>query len=192
MESILIIEDGSGVENANSYATAAQARAYALLRGITLPVVPAEGQDPVEEWLISATDYLESLAFIGYIASAAQGLQWPRVLTHPYLNYPFLVTNVPPYVVPVDPSFYVLPAKVKTAQCQLVIEQAINNVVLQPTTVGGYASQFITREKTDVLETNYSEKLGTLATPTMLIVNSLLRGLVIKGGGTTSVNAVRV
>lgn len=198
MSSILTIEDGTGVPDANSYASAAQCRAYALLRGAALPIAPGIGTDPVEVSLVLAAQYLDSLAWIGRMATersapdAMQGLAWPRVLTRPYLGYPFYPIEEYFYLGNVDPSYYVLPAKVIAAQNQLVIEQLVNSVTLQPTTVGGYASQFVTREKVDSIETSYSEKLGTLTTPTMLIVNSLLQGLVIVGGGNTAIRAVRV
>ena len=179
MASVLIIEDGTGVANANSYATAAEARAYAVLRGVTLPA--AADVDPVETMLVLATDYLESLAWIMYPATKTQGLAWPRV------DSVWIDLFATPTV---DPSQYLMPAKVVAAQCQLVIEQN-NGVVLMPTTKGGYDSQFITREKTDVIETNYSEKLGTLNTPTMRIVNSLLRGYLVVGAG-AGITAVRM
>lgn len=190
MASELIIEDGTGVANANSYAAAADARAYAALRGITLPAAGA-GVDPVEVFLVLAAEYLDSRAWVGYLATATQGLAWPRVFDFPLLAYPFYPYEIAGYweaYLPFDPSYYVLPEKIAAAQCQLVIEQ-FNGVVLMPTTAGG--TQFITREKTDTIETNYSEKLGTLSTPTMPIVTSLLRGLQIVGGGFTSLRSVR-
>jgi hypothetical protein len=191
MASLLVLEDGSGVENANSYTDAATARVYAATRGITLPAVSEDGVDPVEVWLVLAAEYLDAQAWIGYLATPTQGLQWPRVLTHPYLNFKYLPYLVLPFMYPIDPSFYILPPKLIAAQCQLCIEQS-NGITLMPSTEGGYASQFITREKTDVIETNYSEKLGTLTSPTMPIVLSILRGLLVPGGGSTAISAVRM
>lgn len=162
MSSTIILEDGTGIADANAYVDAADVRAYALLRGITLPAAPESGVDPVEPLLILASDYLQAQRYIGFPATTTQALAWPRKM---YLWQ--------------DGSLF--PKQIVAAQCQLVIEQAVNNVVLQPSTVGG--TQFITREKVDVIETQYSEKLGTLSTPTMPSVNAILDGLVIRGGG---------
>lgn len=167
----LVIEDGSGIADANTYVDAEQAREFASDRGITLPAA-VEGVDPVEPWLILAADYLESLAYIYMPATTTQGLSWPRKIDASAIDT-------------------IMSDKLLKAQCQLVIEQS-NGVVLLPTTKGGADGQFIVREKVDVIETQYSEKLGTLSTPTMYAVNSLLRGLVVAGGGFSSLRTVRV
>lgn len=164
MASELITEDGTGVADANSYASADEARAYATLRGVALPAAPGSGQDQVEIWLVLATDYLESLSYIYYRATTTQALSWPRKRCFD-----------------TDFTGYVLPDKLKAAQMQLVIEQK-NGVVLMPSTPGGIDGQFVIREKVDVIETAYSEKIGTLSTPTMPAVDALLRGLVTPSG----------
>lgn len=73
---MLIIEDGTGVAGANSYATVAQLEAYAQLRGLPLPADEAEK----ERLLIRAMDYIEAKApdFSGTRYSIEQSLQWPR------------------------------------------------------------------------------------------------------------------
>lgn len=190
---MLIIEDGTGVADANSYASAAAARAYAALRGVTLPAAPESGQDPVETMLVLAAQYLDGLSWIGKLATFTQGLKWPRVLNRPYLGFKFYPSEWWYYNEgTVDPSYYILPPKLIAAQCQAVLEQSANGVVLQPTSVGGIDSQFVTRERVDVIETTYSEKIGTLTTPTMLTVNALLQGLLVVGGGAGAIRAVRV
>lgn len=169
----LIVEDGTGLTNSQTYASAVLARSYATLRGITLPAAPADpAPDPVEVWLIQAMDYLNSLSFVGKRATATQALDWPRVLCWTWA-----------------PSAVALAADLISAQCQLVIELS-NGVDLLPTTEGGAAGQFVVREKVDVIETQYSERLGTLNTPTLRKVNALLRDLVVNGSGT--VRTVRV
>ena len=52
----LEIEDGTGKPNSNSYVTVAQARSYALARGVELPAAEAA----VESLLVQAMDYLEA------------------------------------------------------------------------------------------------------------------------------------
>lgn len=74
----LIIEDGTNVDNANSFATVAECRAYAAGRGLTLPTEDAD----VEILLVTAADYLNSLEanFQGhrYFYSDGQPLCFPR------------------------------------------------------------------------------------------------------------------
>jgi len=175
MASTIIVEDGTGVADANAYVDAAGARAYAALRGITLPAAPESGVDPVEPWLILASDYLESKCYIFTQATLTQGLSWPRK----------------PRCWDSNPADYLMPTKVINAQCQLVIEQ-FNGISLLPTTPGGADGQFVVREKVDVIETTYSEKLGTLSTPTMPAVDALLREYVVYGGGSARIGTVRV
>ena len=98
----LVIEDGTGVVGANSYLTVAELRAYANLRGLTLPI----GDSEVEVLLVKATDYLELKAYIGDRASDDQGLSWPRTsVTDPYWKY----TDT-------------IPTCLKTAQSLLAVE----------------------------------------------------------------------
>jgi hypothetical protein len=167
----IVVEDGTGKPNANAYVDAAGARQYASDRGIALPDVQGE-VDPVEPWLVLATDYLESLSYIFIPATTTQALAWPRKVSN-------------------SATDYVMSDKLAKAQCQLVIEQS-KGIELMPTTAGGDGGKFVTREKVDVIETTYSETLGTLATPTMPAVNALLRDLLIRGGGSFSLRTVRV
>lgn len=57
----LVIEDGTGVVDATSYATVAQARAYALSRGRAFPADTMDGNAQAETLLLRAMDYLESV-----------------------------------------------------------------------------------------------------------------------------------
>ena len=70
----LIIEDGSGVANANSYVTAAQWDAWATARGIS----HSHSTSKIEEFILTAMDYIEAQNFLGRKATDAQPLQWPR------------------------------------------------------------------------------------------------------------------
>lgn len=67
----IIIEDGTGKTDANSYATESALSTYASDRGITI-----SGTN--NELLIAAMDYIESLDFTGIKNTKAQSLQWPR------------------------------------------------------------------------------------------------------------------
>lgn len=71
----LVPEDGTGLENSNTYAEYTDLTAYADLRGITtLPSTQSE----LEALLVRAMDYIESLYFIGDKLTEEQALQWPR------------------------------------------------------------------------------------------------------------------
>lgn len=150
----LIIEDGSGVENANSYVSVAQAKAYAAARGVTL------GSDAVvEQQLIKAMDFLEAFRsdFQGCKTDPAQPLQWPR--ENVYIDSELFLYDA-------------IPAELKAAQCQLVIEQ-FNGVDLNPTVSG----QFVVREKVGPIDTQYSEKIGSSGQPQLNTVNNFLAPL---------------
>lgn len=70
-----LVEDGTGLEDSNSYGTFAGYTAYWLDRG----VVVAELQAVVEGALVRATDYLGiRFRFKGYRLTAEQALDWPR------------------------------------------------------------------------------------------------------------------
>lgn len=70
----LIIEDGTGKTDAQSYASDAELTAYALARGVTITL--ANGTN--EQLLVKAMDYIERQPFIGYKKTREQALQWPR------------------------------------------------------------------------------------------------------------------
>lgn len=67
----IVIEDGTGKTNSNSYASAAQLATYAADRGVTIT-----GTDT--ELLIAAMDYIELQPFKGDKGTKEQALVWPR------------------------------------------------------------------------------------------------------------------
>lgn len=70
----LIIEDGTIVDGANSFATAAELVTYADEYGLTIPATAAEQ----ERLLRRAALQMQALSWKGEIVSAAQPLSWPR------------------------------------------------------------------------------------------------------------------
>ena len=72
----LIIEDGSNVANANSFATTGELQAYATLRSLTIPASTAD----LEPLLVKAADYLFSLEddFKGSRTNTTQVMPFPR------------------------------------------------------------------------------------------------------------------
>lgn len=164
----LIVEDGSNVADANSYADVAFIRTFAEARGVTLPAADPD----VEKMAIIAMDYIEALRskFQGSktYTDPAQALQWPRsgVLID--------CTAFP------DDS---IPVELKKAQAQLVIEQ-LEMPDLSPST-DGYA---VAKEKVDVIEVEYasgrlSGSATSVATPSYPKVDAYLDPLIYCCGG---------
>lgn len=72
----LVVENGMGVANANTYASDADFVAYAAARGVTIPTTGGAR----ELLLIKAMDVLESYdaRFVGTRVARDQALSWPR------------------------------------------------------------------------------------------------------------------
>jgi len=102
----LIVEDGTGKTDSDTYASEAALAAYAAARGVTIA-----GTDT--ELLITAMDYLESKDFKGDKGTQEQALQWPR------LNVVIDRLNV------VIDGYYVdsdaIPQSLVDAQCEIAI-----------------------------------------------------------------------
>ena len=130
----LIIEDGSGVADANSYGTVAGLQVYADSRGISLPVVTAE----LEALLINASDYLLGMEdrWQGYRVEATQALSFPR-------EGVFLYGSLQPSTT--------IPAALINGQYQIAIDYNSGNML--PTGAG----RETIKEKVDVIEVEYAE-----------------------------------
>lgn len=153
----IVVEDGSIVANANSYQTVAQARAYALQRGITLDA----DDDVVGAQLINATDYLQQFEcqYQGKRTDCEnQLLAWPR-------------TGVVLCCEDFDPN--TIPANLKAAQNTLVIAQK-SGVVLFPN-IG--PADYVIREKVGPLETEYANPIEAGITTRITGVDALLASL---------------
>jgi hypothetical protein len=156
----LTIEDGSGVAGANSYATVAEARAYALARGLSLPA----GDSDVEKALVLACDKIETYKFKGRKTDEANALEWPRAGV---------------YVGSSEIEFAndEIPDRLKSAQCQFAAESAAGTN-LQPTGTG----REVIRTKVDVLETEYAPRGSGSVTPQFNKAEALLAALLASGG----------
>ena len=70
---MLVVETGTSSASANSYVSVAEYKAWADGRGFTY------GTDAViEQQILRAMDYIESLSFVGVKHTDDQALQWPR------------------------------------------------------------------------------------------------------------------
>lgn len=164
----LTVEDGSIVPNADSYVSQADVIAYALKRGITLPAT-----DATDVMVIKAMDYLAyfDAKWLGEeVEPGVQSLAWPR--KNVWIG--FSHTEFPNDEIP---------NQLVRALCELTL-QVNAGVNLLPTLTGD--TQFVTREKVDVLETEYSEAvalqvMGML--PDMPLVEAMLTPLLNTGVG---------
>lgn len=161
---MLIVENGSVVANANSYISVDDARAYAEMRGLTLP----DDDYALEQRLTVALDYIEAQRsnFKGSKVSSAQALQWPRK-----------DVCVDAFPFPAD----AIPAELKAAQVRLASLSA-SGVDLMPTGEG----LTIKRDVTGPLETEYFSGSGGLM-PRITSVDALLAPLLRNAGALRSV-----
>lgn len=164
----LIVEDGSIVENADTYVTRADAIAYALRRGVVLPDTEA-----TDIQIIKAMDYLAMFdtKWLGQqVNPATQYLAWPR--SGVFIGFSHVAF-------PSDD----IPNQLIKAQCELVL-QVNAGIDLMPTVSASAA--FVKREKVDVIETEYSEAIALALLnelPNMPLVDAYLSPLLDQGGG---------
>jgi hypothetical protein len=149
----MIVEDGTVVDNANSYVTVAAANAYHSDRGNAAWT----GTDAVKEAaLIKATDYIEqkyNQRWIGYLTEVNQPLSWPRAIRQPNTLYNDYLTGV-------------VPEKLKQAVCILALEALSSD--LNPV-----QDRAVKREKVDVIEVEYMD--NALSGKSRPAVDGLLR-----------------
>lgn len=129
----LIVEDGTGKPDAESYADAATFAEYAGLFGRTIPVTEAEQ----EALLRRAALQMNTLGWKGSRAVAGQALAWPRagvVRDGEYL-----------------PAAYI-PREIEQGQMALAFELAAFEAQQAAGVVGA-----VKRKKVDVLEVEYAE-----------------------------------
>ena len=79
----LVVEDGTGKADAESYVSVATFRAWAASRGYLLPT----GDSDVEALLRKACDYIERKQFIGTPLVSTQALSFPRNILDEYGDY---------------------------------------------------------------------------------------------------------
>lgn len=200
----LIVENGTNVPNANSYADLTYIRAYALNRGVTLSVVDAD----VEAMVFKSMDYIESVAsnYQGTKTYTAptytpQSLQFPRSAilyqsiyprTANYLFNPYLNPNY-------DPDFYpyvnydgIKPSPIRGIMIDCVrianniIPQTLKDLLCQcvlATNIGidfanyGQEQKFAIMEKVGPLEAQYSDKFGKTGEILISSINKYFRTL---------------
>ena len=134
----IIVEDGSNVDDANSYVDIAYLDLYASERGLSLPTELEDKQI----FLIKAFDYLEARRsdYQGYKAVEEQKTQWPR--TEVYIDHELLDSDA-------------IPVELKKAQCQLVVEQQ-QRTLLYPKPRTSSVEGFVTQKTVGPLTKKFS------------------------------------
>jgi hypothetical protein len=158
----LIVEDGTGVAGAISYASVEDARAYAAERGLVLPVDDAA----VEVLLVRACDYLESLEsqYKGVRTTpGTQALAWPRSLV-------FLFGNA----TSIDDAL--IPTRLRQAQCQAAFD--LQTADPQATGTG----REVLSETIGPLSTTYAKRGTAAVRPVLTKVLDMLQPLMRQTG----------
>jgi len=149
----IIVEDGTIVENANSYVDVSTFTAYAANRGIDIA-------GDASTLLVSATDYLETLKFVGTKETRDQPLQWPRVNVY--------IDGF--YYAPTD-----IPSQLKTAQMEVAMSLDSDIDPQAP------IERKTTKEKVGPIEVEYSESSASNTINPK--ISSALKGLTVGLGG---------
>lgn len=160
MAIVIVVEDGTGLDNANSYVSVADARTYATNRGVSLPV----SDDDVAVMLIKATDYTEMFAprYGGARLTTTQALAWPR--TGAYVNGELIADDA-------------IPRQLTKVSCELVLCLASGiNIMPNPT-----LTDFVIEETVGPITTKYAAPVGGV-TQTLTQVNALMGQLFAVSG----------
>ena len=126
----IIVEDGTGKADSNSYITESGLTAYATDRGISFSVSTAV-------LLIQAMDFIEQQSFKGDKLTGAQALVWPRGNV-----------SLDGYAVATDS----IPKLLADALCEVAMAIDVGSNPLA--TIG----RAVKREKIDVIEVEYMDK----------------------------------
>lgn len=156
----LVIEDGSDVAGANSFVTADEILAYALMRGVVIP----NDSDQVDVLAIKAMDYIVSQCLRGELAYSDQSCPFPRK---------GLVRGDE-----VEGYIFTIPTGVKTAQMQLCMD-SFSGIVLTASNAPGAN---VVMEKVGPLQTQYSETM-VFITPTLIVAEAALKPYLCGQGG---------
>lgn len=152
----IVVEDGTGKINSNSYVTLDEVDVYHEERNNT---EWASLDDTAKEAsLIKAATYIDSFSFRGVRYSGGQAMAFPRESLVDNDGY--------------ELSYYSIPIRLKYAQMEAALREAVTPGILQPDLERGGG---IKRKKVDVLETEYFE--GASGATVLTIINNLLRGL---------------
>ncbi|QZA70454.1 head-to-tail adaptor [Erwinia phage AH03] len=152
----IIVEDGTGKANSNSYVSIADLISFAALYQTELT-----DDDSTASLLIQAADYIESKSYKGSKANSNQAMKWPR--KEAYINCEDDEELYPSNSIPVE---------IKKAQLQCALAVS-NGVSLMPTVT---AADYVLEETIGPITTKYADaaEYGLSYAPNLPIVDSLL------------------
>ena len=151
----LVVEDGTGITNANAYVSVAEADSYFQARNN--PSWSTRTTADKEKAILYATSFLDGVFYwLGHIKKFEQSLGWPRILVYDKDHRPIGSDSVP--------------QRVKDAACELALEGL--DKPLSPSLARGGD---VKRQKVASLEIEYFERAGSERT--FPIVRQILKGL---------------
>jgi len=156
----LIIEDGTIVASAQSYAAASDLVTWAALRNLTIPAATADQ---------------EALLMLAMDALTGKNWKGSRVSTDQVLDFPRAGIIYDGQLLPSDE----IPSQLFYAQLSLAY--TANSVVLQPSAAAGSKGPVI-KEKVDVLEVAYANPSKVYAVAADSRADALLNGLLRHAG----------
>lgn len=179
----IVVEDGTGLDTANSYVSIADADTYHELRGNASWTDATQDQKATA--LIHATEYLDmrwtfvgAVTFPGSPSDLAQALQWPRT------DDEFIIDSRGNQYGDDEIPFWIVNATLEYALAYLTTGR-----LLPDPTVPDTAGRFVTlkREKLGPLEeeTRFSDSRGTITSKrTYALADKIIRqsGLSVIGG----------
>jgi hypothetical protein len=166
----LVVEDGTGKSNADSYVSLVEAETYFTNLNI-LAWLDNDDDTAKEGALREATKYLDrSYNFIGSIFSTSQSLNWPRESVYDSQGREF---------------DEVVPQAVKDATCELALNALSGRLVSNVSN-----SNYVTREKVGDIEVEYAEGAPTNVEYTY--VDSILNDFLLSNNNSAFVPLNRV
>lgn len=167
----LVVEDGTGLPNADSYASREEFLSYRTAMYATSGSEPVEAVDAA---LRRATRYIDAnYAFVGYPTHGSQqALAWPRTVLGPNSTYVYALDY--------------MPREVKNA----TIEAAIRELASPGSLLADEnPSQRVIRQKVGPIETQYSDRGA--AQVRITLIDRMISDLVSSSGGSMTVFALR-
>lgn len=164
----IIVEDGTGKIDAQTYCTVVFADAWHLARGMTLWATMQEAEK--EAALVRASNYLQQayrLKWAGHRKTVTQALDWPR--------YNALRVDSP-VAYGYGPAYYdddAVPIEVQQANAELAFKAASGDLAAD-------VSQLVKRERVDVIEVEYMD--GSTPIVRYRSIDNLLAPLLKNGG----------
>ncbi|QAZ45949.1 DnaT-like ssDNA-binding protein [Mesorhizobium sp. Pch-S] len=161
---MLIVEDGSGLANAESYVSVSDAVAYAAARALTFPASPT---DKAEAALRRATAYIDNTYRTRFPGQRKefrlQALEWPRVGVVDMNGFPVTSDEIPVEIV--------------RAACEAAVRELAAPGSLTPDVTPGKVKK---RAKVGDIEVEYAVGGGGVASqqPISPIIDGILAALI--------------